>query len=123
MLAFVGFAAIDHLPDIEAVLEHMGERSDHETRGGDLSRWRASGPWLYAFPFERRRQFADRTEPQIVPEDFSDEPRLVRNDFELLADASIAERDRSPDPNPLALRGRDLVAHALADHLALELRE
>ena len=34
---------------------------------------------------------------------------------------AIAERDRAADPDALALGGRDLVAHPLADHLALEL--
>ena len=36
---------------------------------------------------------------------------------------AIAERHGSADPEALALGGRDLVAHPLADHLALELGE
>jgi hypothetical protein len=39
----------------------------------------------------------------------------------LLVDAAIGERNGSADPEVLALGGRDLVAHPLADHLALEL--
>jgi hypothetical protein len=35
----------------------------------------------------------------------------------------IAERRQAPHPHALLLRGRDLVADALAGHLALELRE
>src|SRR3989304_5705788 len=38
-------------------------------------------------------------------------------------DAPVAERNRPPDPNAHELGGRDLVAHPLADHLALELGE
>ena len=37
------------------------------------------------------------------------------------ATAAIAERNGPTDPEALALGGRDLVAHPLADHLALEL--
>jgi hypothetical protein len=36
--------------------------------------------------------------------------RLLGHDFELLVDAAIAERNRSTDPEALALGGRDLVA-------------
>ena len=43
------------------------------------------------------------------------------NDLELLVDAAIAERHGSADPEALALRGCNLVAHPLADHLPLEL--
>ena len=34
-----------------------------------------------------------------------------------------AEGHRAADPDPLAFGGGDLVAHPLADHLALELGE
>ena len=58
---------------------------------------------------------------QIAAEDGADRLRLLGHDFELLVDAAIAERNGSADPEALALGGRDLVAHPLADHLALEL--
>src|SRR5271166_5258493 len=80
-------------------------------------------PWPDALLVERRRQLADRPEPQIIREDFADQRHVLRNDLELLADAAIAERNGSSDPNPLALGGGDLIAHPLADHLALELGE
>src|SRR5271166_4653320 len=116
------FAAIDYLADVEAVLQHVGERSHHKALGGD---GRPVGekprPWPDALLVERRRQLADRPEPQIIREDFADQRHVLRNDLELLADAAIAERNGSSDPNPLALGGGDLIAHPLADHLALEL--
>src|ERR1700730_12919348 len=44
-----------------------------------------------ALSFERGSQRADRAEPQVVPEDFADQRRLLRHGFQLLADAAIAE--------------------------------
>jgi hypothetical protein len=46
---------------------------------------------------------------------------LLGHDFELLVDAALAEWNGSADPEALALGGRNLVAHPLADHLTLEL--
>ena len=124
VLAPMRFAAIDYLADVEAVLKHVGERSDHKALGGDGGPvGEQPGLWPDAFLVERGRQLADRAEPQIVLIDFADQRRLLSNNFELLADAAIAERDRPSDPDPLALGGGDLVAHPLADHLALELGE
>src|ERR1700732_4666837 len=48
---------------------------------------------------------------------------LRRHDDGPLVHGRITERDRSADPDPFALRCRDLVAHPFADHLALELGE
>src|SRR5580700_6150211 len=47
---------------------------------------------------------------------------LRRHDKDFLVRSRIAERDRAADPDPFALRRRDLVAHPFADHLALEPR-
>jgi hypothetical protein len=73
------------------------------------------------FAFQRDRQLRDRAQPQIVPEDFADERRIFRNDLELLADASVAKGNRSPDPEALAFGGGDLIPDAFPDHLPCEL--
>jgi len=39
------------------------------------------------------------------------------------AERAVAGRNCAPHPQPFAPGGRDLVAHPLPDHLALELRE
>src|SRR4029077_11967685 len=49
--------------------------------------------------------------------------RLALDDDELAVLRLITERRRAAPPTPLLLRGGDLVADALADDLALELRE
>src|ERR1700687_1243066 len=102
----------------------MRQWADHEAWGrdgcpvGEHSRF---GP--DALTFERGSQRTDRAEPQVIPEDFADQRRLFRHDFQLLPDAAITQWHGSPDPNPLALGGGDLVAHPLPDHLPLELGE
>jgi hypothetical protein len=58
---------------------------------------------------------------QIEGENGADRFCLRSHDFELLIDAAIAEGNGSADPQALALGGRNLVAHPLADDLALEL--
>jgi hypothetical protein len=58
-----------------------------------------------------------------MAEDGADRLRLFGHHDELLVDAAIAERNRAPEPDALALGGGNLVAHPLADHLALELGE
>src|SRR5690242_3435546 len=66
---------------------------------------------------------ADRPELEIPPEDRPDCFGLLWDDHELLVDACVPEGNGAADPDPLALRSSDLVSHALADHLALELGE
>lgn len=124
MLALVDLAAIGDLADIKAIFKHMRERTHHEAIGGDnFAARELPGSWSDAFPVERRRQFANRSKAQVVGEDFSDQLRLLRNDFKLLVDATITQRNRTADPNPLALGGGNLVAYTFADHLPLKLGE
>jgi hypothetical protein len=72
-------------------------------------------------PIELREQSAHGAELEIEAEDGADRLCFFGHDFELLIDAAIAERHGSANPEALALGRRDLVAHPLADHLALEL--
>jgi hypothetical protein len=61
--------------------------------------------------------------PAMSGEDGAHGFGLRRHDKDFLVRSRIAERDRAADPDPFALRRRDLVAHPFADHLALELGE
>jgi len=63
-------------------------------------------------------QGGDRAKRQISCEDHADGLRLLGDHDRLLVDAPIAEWNRSPDPDALALGSRDLVTHPLPDHLA-----
>src|SRR3984893_18644164 len=108
--------------DVEPVLEQMGERSHAEADPATLLAIAAAidlGP--DPLPIERREQSPQGAKLQIAGEDGAHHLRLLGHDLELLVDAAIAERHGSADPEALALGGRDLVAHPLADHLALEL--
>ena len=66
-------------------------------------------------------QRSNRAKVQIAFKDRANRLGLRRHHHDLLVHRRIAERDRPPDPNSLALGGRDLVAHPLPDQLALEL--
>ena len=50
-----------------------------------------------------------RLKRKIPGEDGSDRVRLLGHHDELFVDGPIAKRDRSPDPDALALGGRDLI--------------
>src|SRR5450631_2691701 len=92
------------------VFQDMRERADHEAVSGDDPAVRQfPRSWCDTFPVERRRQFADRAEPQIIGKDFSDEGGILWHDFKLLGYAPIAKRNRTSDPNPFAFRSGDLV--------------
>jgi hypothetical protein len=58
---------------------------------------------------------------QILRKDYPNHFGLSRDDHNLLIHCGIAEGDRTPDPNSLALGGSDLISHPLPDQFALEL--
>src|SRR5262245_7261535 len=62
-------------------------------------------------PVELDEQSPHGAKCQIEAKDGADRLCLFGHDFELLIDAAVAERNGSADPEALALRGRDLVAH------------
>src|SRR5262245_20994046 len=110
------------LANIEPVLWQMGERSDAEPNSAALLALPAAidlGP--DAPPLELCEQSAHGAQLQIEGEDGPDRLCLRGHDFELLIDAAIAEWNGPPDPEALAFGGRNLVAHPLADGLALKL--
>src|SRR5271157_3327727 len=120
MLAGMDLSAIGDLADVELVLQEVCERADTIAGGGDRPPVRQS-PWFRfdALSIERRRQRADRAQPQVVVEDLADEICLLRHDLQLLVDAAVAKGHRTADPDAFALGGGDLVANSLANHLAL----
>ena len=122
MITLVSLAAVDHLADVEAVLEQIGERPHPEAAvaGGATVR---SLPRLAAdaAPVEVGGQCPQRTQLKIMLKDGAHRLSLSRHHDDSLVHRRIAERDRASDPNAPALGGGDLVAHPLANHLALEL--
>src|ERR1700738_23987 len=122
MLAVMYLTPIGDFADVEPVLEQMGKGTHAEA---DAAAPAAIAPAIdlgpYAPPVEFREQSPHGAKLQIACEDGAHRLRLLGHYFELLVDAAIAERHGSADPEALALGGRDLVAHPLADHLALEL--
>ena len=122
MLAPMYLTPIGDLADVKPVLEEMGKRPHTKANTAALAAIAAAidlGP--DAPPVELGNQSAHGAELEIEAEDGANRLCLLGHDFELFFDATIAERNGSADPEALALRGRDLVAHPLADHLALEL--
>src|SRR5215211_3136815 len=122
MLTAVNLAPVDDLADIEAVLEQMRERAHAKAAPADGAAIREP-PRLAADASmsEVVGQRSHRAKFQVALKDRANRLGLGRDDHDLLVRGHIAERDRAADPQPLALRGRDLVAHPLPDQLALEL--
>src|SRR5262249_25874120 len=114
-------APVDHLADIEAVLEQMGERPHANAPPADgpavrqPPRLAANSPAI-----EILRQRADGAKLEIARKDRANRLRLGWYHKDLLVHGRIAEWDRAADPNAFALRGSDLVAHPLPDQLAFE---
>src|SRR5215211_3403463 len=124
VLAAMHLAPIDHLADVEPVLEQIREGADAEADTAPLAPvGKAVCLCPDAAPIEVVDERTDRAERKIAREDRADGVRLLGHEDDLLVDAAIAERKRPTDPNALALGGGDLVTHPLADHLALELGE
>src|SRR5205085_8932429 len=68
-------------------------------------------------------QQSDRAEFDIAAEDRADLFRLAVDDDEFIVLRLVTERRHAAHPHPFLFRGGDLVADALADDLALELRK
>src|SRR5712692_918820 len=104
MLPAMDLAAIDHLADVEPVLEQIGEGAHSEPDASDDPAVRTAprlGP--DAAPVEILHESPHRAELEIAGEDGAHGLGLLGYDHELLVDAGIAERDWTPDPDALAL--------------------
>src|SRR5215475_12770262 len=78
---------------------------------------------LVVIPRASRSSCSNRTEFGIAAEDRAHNLRVAVDDDELAVLRPITERRHPAHPHPLLFRSGDLVADALADELALELRE
>src|SRR5215472_3121833 len=122
LFAAMDLAPVDHLADIEAVLEQMGERPHAKAPPADgpavrqLPRLAANSP-----PIEVLRQRADGAKLEIARKDRANGRSLGCDHNDLLVHRRIAEWNRAADPKAFAFRGSDLVAHPLPDQLAFEL--
>src|SRR6516162_7668501 len=116
LFAAMDLAPVDHLADIEAVLEQIRERPHTKAPPADgpavrqPPRLAANSP-----PIEVLRQRADRAKLEVAAKDRSNRRSLAFDHNDLLIDGRIAERHRAADPKAFALRGSDLVAHPLPD--------
>src|SRR3984893_3365386 len=124
VFAGMELALVNDLAEIGAVLQHQVERAARERLAADEAPGSAR-PRLTFDParFELRLQQADRTEFGIAAENQANGIRLAIDHDKLVVLRSRPERRYAPHPHPLLFRGGDLVADALADDLALELRE
>src|SRR6516165_2101085 len=115
-------ATVDHLADIEAVLEQMGERPHAKAPAADgpavrqPPRLAANSP-----PIEILRQRANGAKLQIPRKDRANRLSLGWYHKDLLVHGRVAEWDRAADPKAFALRGSDLIAYPLPDQLPFEL--
>src|SRR6266446_8553141 len=122
VLTVVNLATVDHLADIEAVLEQIRERPHAKALPADgpavrqPPRLAANSP-----PIEILRQRADGAKLEIARKDRANRRSLGCDHNDLLVHGRIAERHRAADPKAFAFRGSDLVAHPLPDQLAFEL--
>ena len=108
MLPAVNIAAIDHLADIEAVLKEMRERANAKTAAADCAAVRQP-PRLATDPptIDVLGQRTNGAKLEIARKDGAHRFRLGRDHHDLLVHRGIAERDRTPNPDALALGSKD----------------
>ena len=122
LLAAMDLAPVDHLADIEAVLEQISERPHAKAPAAagpavrQSPRFAANPP-----PIEIVCERADRAKLQIAGKGRAHRLSFSWHYKDLLVHRRIAEWDRAADPKASALGGSDLVAHPLPDQLAFEL--
>src|SRR5450759_3710384 len=111
VLPTIHLAPVDDLAKVEPVLEQVGERSHAET---DTTPLTAISTAIClgsdAAPIEFLDQGAHGTKRKVPSEDGTDRLRLRGYHDELLINAPVTKRDRSSDPDALALGGRDPVS-------------
>src|ERR1700730_2030460 len=120
----MGLLLVDDLASIDPVLQHQIERAAREWLAAARAT-RCARPQLAldAAGVELVLQQPDRAAFGIAAKNESHGLRLAFDDDELAVLRPIPERRTASHPHPFLLRGGDLVADALADDLALELRE
>src|SRR5467141_926404 len=124
VLTRMGLLLVDDLASIDPVLQHQIERAAGEWLAASQAT-RCARPELAldAAGVELVLQQPDRAEFGIAAKNEAHGFRLAVDDDQLAVLRLIPERRHAAHPHPFLLRGGDLVADALADDLALELRE
>src|SRR6267142_668484 len=120
----MGLLLVDDLASVDPVLQHQIERAAREWLAAAQAT-RCARPQLApnAAGVELVLQQPDRAEFGIAAKNEAHGLRLALDDDELAVLCPIPERHHPAHPHPFLLRGSELVADALADDLALELRE
>src|SRR5207248_10484682 len=114
----------NELAEIGMVLQHQVERAARKWLAANRATGSARPRFaLDAAGLELLLHQPDRAEFGIAAEDRAHDLRLAVDGNELAVLYPIAERRHATHPHPLPFRGGDLVADALADDLALELRK
>src|SRR5207245_4689709 len=110
------------LADVEPIAQKMGERAtgewDAANRAPGLERSHLGDDPPLA---KVGHQQVEAAKLQIPPEDGPNALSLLFNHDDLAVLGRVSERGYAPDPQPLALGGRDLVAAALGGAFPLEL--
>ena len=115
---------MNDLAEIGTVLQHQVERAAREWLAANKAAGSARPRFaLDAAGVELLLQQPDRAEFGIAAENRAHDLRLAVDDEEFAVLYPIPERRHATHPHPLPFRGGDLVADALADDLALELRK
>ena len=124
VLAGIGRALVHRLAEVDAVVEDLVDRAlvDRLARPV-LAVLRRPRFRRVAGAAQLLRQLRRRADAQEPLEDQPDELGLLLVHDQLAVAHVVAERRRAAHPHALAARGGELVADALADHLALELGE
>src|SRR6516162_9217011 len=122
LLAGEDLALEDDLADVEPIAQKMGERaageSDAANRAPGLERTHLGDDPSLA---KVGHQQVEAAKLQIPPKDGPNPLSLLFNHDDLAVLGLVSERGYAPDPQPLALGGRDLVADALGGHFPLKL--
>src|SRR2546428_11175961 len=123
LLARKDFALERDLADIEPIAQEMGERTSREGDPSDRSPGLEHSHLGDDPSFTKvGHQPVEAAKREIAPEDGPNPLSLLFNHDDLVVLGLISERGYAPNPQPLALGGRDLVADAsLGGHLTLEL--
>lgn len=122
LLAGADLALVVDFANIEPVPKQMGEGASGEGDTADRpSISEATELCHNAATPELREQQSDAADLKVGPEYRADTLGLFLDNNQLPVSHLVTERHHAADPEPLALRCRDLVADALARHLSLEL--
>ena len=125
VLARMAVALVHRLAEVDAVAEDLVDRPlvDRLARPMLAVLRRPAISWCGRRAAAPAPASVAEPEPQEAGEDQPDQLGFLLVHHQLAVDDVVAERRDAAHPHPLPARGGELVADALADHLALELGE